>query len=901
MPYQSKSVPIFVAMKRGYLIGDGAFIALMVFFVVLLFGYTKVVGQSDNRSGGVRTHISYQGLQNKSTLRVIKELSHVLLTDISKVIIPVDYTSALEVASVGDTALQIMISGQVYPVNQEFLYRNFDLCDLLNPDEVVLGIKMNEELSRQDIPLEFSIPIGVDGEFSLDTTISFLSFSGRYFPEQSIGAFHYKEEKIALLKLSLSQIDSYYAIIDVLNYLQKEIRSIDLRYGGRYPEALIRLAVSQCVVDCMEKIEDENKFVLSRGDPQRILSVFASLNYQITSLKEMIGNEPMAKYAFQSRQIDQLARIWVDEYLHYPRMANDASFRSLPVFQRLIHYPVSVKCLSAIQNILDLGGLDNNEKVRFFQKLSGLLQQEGLIMLEKGLFNDAAGLFQFTVSLSDSLGYRVYSDELPVLCVRAYYGVFNSFARVASHAIDARRPELASRYINNAKEYMSRHSDVVNGKATIIRLYTALCKLYLQMSDNALLNGNCNQSLMLLSRVDSIQKMGDVIIAPLTTDSLRNNALAKLLECYFVKAEKELYHGNPMRADTILKQGMEGLRQYTVGKMDIDRLNLLQQQIDNGRFLWFQDHVYYAMERNDMNEAFQIISSIDGEFLRSPVYRDSLVRLKNLVMLPWLKDKIKFAALKIWAGQFTEAAQLYRHMENVIGDMNYTPPRDIDEALTGIFDNSVAVLCVQYGKMKDKKMSEASFFLAKGKYYLAEQILNEVPLNTGDCSETVNTRLVLDSIARQIAIPAEYQRLITKLSDAISVCQYDEAINLYLDIVNYYDSYRLERWHLERFSANDLIEMSKDKVLMVCGNLVEKGLFIHAFEIMSLLDESGFRDNEQWKKMQATTGKVLARKFEAQNEIDNAKKYLLKFNVKKYTLKGVVYSYFRELKNINQK
>ncbi len=768
----------------------------------------------------------------------------------------------------------LIISGDVK-------YKNFSVSDVLIPSNAHVVVKILDNLNNTSQTFDLkSINVSepnTDPAFSIPDTL----LPGNFSIEVNIEKFFFSEVGKELFESRINAIRTYYSNDSILMLAKEKLKTIDPQNLDLIP--LYNIWINE-LIEVTDKLEEQylpNILPLELYDPIEFLSRSHSLRSEVKSLYSKLSKDlEEMEVIYYKKSLELLKQNQIDEAEEYLNKSLHFNTKYFPSHHEMakLHFSKNnpddaVIIISMIHESMDIS---ENEHTILSELGENIIQHylktaESFILQDKN--NEALEAISKAESFCKKIPAIDCPEEISDLKNRAKYGIFKSYLKIATKAMEILSFDFAERYIKKASEYQQNNKEAIESDAEIKNSYSKLIYNCTEKGFEALAIPDFNNAqnyfdhaYRLCNALDGF-KCSQRLIDGINS---ANYGIAMEYDSSEYEENKSSI-ANELEANKV-EDNTKPINEYD--QSDHNRL------ISEGQILLEANHGVDAFEKlntaKELEQKFNLTSYAD------------LDRLISLSAKPVILSELKKSDFLIWQNRLDEADKIYTKAIDDQKKFKLSDDQDINMSLIRLQKKTEKKKCFNAESDYRNKCLKAMRHIRRGEIDEAGRSLEKA-----DKIKDINTKcFFVDDRSKQLkkefSTYFNYQKHMDMARAKAREKKYNDSYEQYQKSHQNFTTGQIDTIGL---TFPDPIEFTSgyndpEFSFYVCQQMLDRGDYMKAFFLLKDLRRLN-RPSKETKEIQIKLGEEIS-KTDKKNISDPFMK------IEEYTLGDEWYRYFRK-------
>ncbi len=812
----------------------------------------------------------------------------------------VEFLSMIRLKQLDSTTYSVFGELKEMKFSGDMLYRNIHISEILKPDFADFRVIIMDALNPEVIVFEKNFH-----NVKLSDNLGYFTILQTEFIDSRANkqyAASFEDLKLVwgepvrerFMKMS-TLINEYFNADQTLDKLNFSLQSINITQLERVAFNNIVLKDVEKELNTLNKFNFPTELNLFYSDPIGFIQRLEKLQLEAGQLRFHINKHlEQLDQLFFEKGMQKIEAEKFDSARYYFRKATEYNLVFVPALLELAYLDYQIGHLDSAASRLHFiheYTLVSPEYQYRLQEVSRMIinaieeSVQKRIKLEN--YVEAEYLLNYAIKICNQFIQADCSETMEKLMAQIKFGLYRSFLIVIDKAIEHKRLEIASLYINHALNYQKDNSDYIITPAEAEqyrdRLFNATIIEVEQLNAQ-------KQFVKALELVNRIEQMCDTvptlnrarIIEPKTRTlrSLYNERLEII--------EQEILKGNFIAAETRMKLLTDFINTYPEIEIDFSYTKA-EQDIQTHYYhsaiseaLTNMQYEFYDVAISHFQNAYEVQEQFN---LKKYPKIDSLYRIAAKPVLLSQYNKLIFESSQLPADELLKLQAMYSEMSMKAGLSHSDTILILQQRLSNIVR---LIVCDQLHEKIQLKREEAENLILMHNFKEAMVQLEEAAdLSKSNATCQFSAEEIIE-LQNKLLTGIEWQNNMEKLIGILNREQWEEAISLYQTIDRLSSTQSLFMWGVERTELSEFITHQKNTDFLLVGfeHFYEKKQYDDAFKMLENLKSLKF-PAETTHEQQIKLGNKLAVRDKIANPGAN-----FKINILKYTEGDEYFLYF---------
>ncbi len=751
-------------------------------------------------------------------------------------------------------------------ITGSYNYRAFSIKDVLYPSEAAFNLTVIGDNDQIVINKKVKCK-RKEGKFKTVIPIE----NTHKHPELIIDKIHFyftvKDKK--RFNEKCGQINDYYASCNIIDSLLSLITLIGKSNELDLAEQLVYIFDLRQVYKKLESKEFVNELHIEKHDPlnyyNSLYDFKLKINRMETLYKQSVENLPDHELIWPERIVD----LYVSQLDYYIDIAKKADHYFTSTYNDLINREYGNEAVLEIEE--EISRISNNKinktKCVFAETLFVGLTEFAEECINSEMYNEALILLNNLEDFCNSTSCDCRIKEVYKKISRAEIGLYFSFLKIAYRAIEIRNYQLAQTYINKAKDFRQNNKKYIVSEIAIDRVYTSMAQSYLDYGVELNDKNKYEKSLNMLNKSQKLISLyPDVHINENRLKAAIYIAKQGIYQDYLAMASHYFNLGNYKQARICLNKAQPYYQSEDVLNSIKDTSEEDDNVSDFPTYLSLVSEGEKLMIEGEYEEALIILSKAKSvnQYNNTTKPIDSLIQqaARN-----YAEKLIYNASVALWKDDLGTAIKITKTVDNLVADYDLLGFPELKKFYFDLNTNLDKLMC-RFKRFEFNSLIENGYKnIQRHDFNGAYKKFHEAI----DLAEAYEKCDINDSIAHSSLMkykPAiRYQQKFAEIKDLLFEEGFQNVIENYIKLDNYYKEANLEVFGITHLSLRDFLWNQRNPQLILASYryYMNNGNNEEALQMLQLLRKQEY-DAYKTKKMQKGLAKKLAIKdFENEN------------------------------------
>jgi hypothetical protein len=429
--------------------------------------------------------------------------------------------------------LRVFIGPQV--ISGDIHYRKFSMADVMIPDRVTLGCRIEKKDSSLILGLPETADLNLNNNDSsvLQCQIPHFSCDSDTIVLNHLH-FCFDEEAFSRFKERVNLINDYYAANAIMDSLDKRITSFDIGAINNYPAFFILLEELNKILKIIKEKNFAQRLDLDSSDPEEFQIKYDRLSlFSVRGTATMLNNIKTYGELNSTFSQDSLITLFLDDICRYIRWSMLVTERNsliykefLDSFFRLIAFVDDREVIRDLARYVYPANEIDSSLAMISAKISKAYLARADELMNNKQFIEADELLKNARDFNEINPYLKGNADYRDMITKASNGIYDSFLGVTDVAIQNGKLELAQTYMSRAQNYRKEHKEFVTSDSLFNKVLGELIAGSLSRCDTLF---NTSQYFGAMECYQDLKKSID----SLTLSSIHSGLESKIQFCKF--------------------------------------------------------------------------------------------------------------------------------------------------------------------------------------------------------------------------------------------------------------------------------------------------------------------------------------------------------------------------------
>lgn len=788
----------------------------------------------------------------------------------------------------GLTQLQIFLDHPA--IAGDTVYRRFPIADMLFPSVINLKIRLANRadtsgyveltLAGKQLPPADSL-IGMLPLASYDPMVDTLLI-------RDVELF-YDSADLETFSGRIELIHDYYASVAMLDSLQQFTSGLQLDNTKQFPVNYLKIEELSSILAQIDARDFPAKLLRNGFDPmgfmvkyRRMYTLSRTLVYNFMDEVRKVGTIPW------NGDIDGLADYFTSRVFSYVRRSFLMDQQQGEIYHDCLDHLFDKSTFPREENIPEVmlskmfpdAGQDSIARFVSQRIYASYSAKAGQLINQ----NQHAGAFAMMenarVFVSAIPALKGFADDTS-LQSQAAEGIYNSYIGIASTCISNHKYDMAENYLSKANQYAASHEGYIRSDSMYRAVFSELFFLRNVDCDQLLDMEKYAEALDCYQQFERNYSAHDLAMIGTQLDRKKSIARVGLGNLSATRSEDALKRKDTDTALFYYEKATALIQKAEIQQTVDDRLDSLAPVMAGIKYGLIVGEGAAALEKRQFTRAVNLLHDAKSLAEQNGLSRsrefDSLYRqaMKNFLIVQlssWQK--------KIWANQFDSAQWAIQHTESVGFDFGLLEEPDFLYALNNYRIRIREQKCRNLQDSVELRLIRADRNAAMKSYLNVTRYYQEaLIIAASDTSCKINKILLNDSLIRYQA-PSRFQRNEQMMNAMVSVGDYNETIQLFVENIALHEAGKLWRFGLGKPDMYEFVTNKNNPYLTeaTANFLLKNGQSREAFRFLLLLNDQNVAARLV-QPLQREIATALAREDLAAHPEENQAEALLKYPV----------------------
>lgn len=829
-----------------------------LFFILIFLSCNSIAQQKDLQEYYV---ISSKNASSEIyTKKILTSLALGMSKDLKSTEIRVKFKLEKEIKNINKNELEISISFNNISIEGATKYRGFSLDSLLIPDYGVVRVSVvarNETIINQivEIPLKGNKIIFIPNNQKI--------ISGQSRVEVELIELNYSKLDYDQFNKINILINYYFGYSLIMEHLNKTSKEASFKSKEDASSVFLQWHKTSRILNLINELNLTKVLSLNSFDPEKYIKKSKELSRHqrraTTILNQTLEAELKKGFiADKQKYISDLIIFSDDVYAKGKQQQPylQEAFRKTTLINTNAGELVMIKRISDYYDMYSYyddpkvpGVLFENfveSAVKYYNK-----SKNNMALRQLKNANEIQSYFDYPPS-------ALYSNTLAT----TLNGMIESFLKVSDMALKSGNYQMADNYYQNAEKVFNENMELFHQTNITATPFTIYVDAQTILARQLILDRKFIVAEKLLSNCMKIQ-LEKGLEENMETRELINDSRNGIYKNKLVEARHLLDLKQTEKATALVYEA----KKYQDTYPDINKIKLFDE-ISYSIFLEYLQNGEILMDKGKHDEA--INNLLKAKEIQTVLLDYEVERLDELLKnnsVPVILDLIEEATYKTWAKRPKEAQELKAEAAKMQIVYHQQDNAELNTAMRELEH-----------KMSSRHCLDIQFQIKENAKTIAKQVKNgnfdeatKIKVNTIDLIDSNNDcKLDLkdfDNINQQYDFIFEFNEKFNLMKSSLFTQGYDEAIDLYLQLRNYYFEKDIENYNFELPSLYEFVEQQNLQKLTSSSvsYFITKQQYQLAFEYLNLLKLQGM-ESVNSRELQTELGTQFARSFDGNQE-----------------------------------
>lgn len=870
-------------------------------------------------SASAQSEIIFKETQNKSYLisysasnsdSYSKQLLNRIARAANKSVYQTDFTFSFErQARITRTKnrYEFYVSMSNLKLHGDVNYRGFDMKKELFPDYVNFTLKWLDRRKRTIENYRYSnVKIDADPVVLVKKQEYDSVLHRNCRIELNDFQIHYSAANVRFFDTKADIIDQYYKDVKRIQQSENRLRNINLDDLDRLLEYKSMVEANKRVIRVIQNQNYAQRLDLHQNDPANLMQNLRSFERKNTkneiALDDILNrldeiyyhkgieflNRNDYRYAEENfkKSIKHNPNFAPSHFqlanIEYRRKNNDKAIEIIRHITRSMRPdPETSRMCSDLASAIANEHIDEARRLNNFSKY-----EEALKKLDQA------------AEICESIRGVVCPDNHKREYETAISGIYRKIISAAEIAINDERYQTADERIAEAKTFQRKHYHFLKDNTDLEPVLRKLYQAYISEGNSSNRRYEYDHAITFFNKALSICESEEAVECTRELESgmelARNGVYRKKIQ----KAEQAYNENNLQFAEQTIYDAINYQKANKLEESE-DARHLL----NNIKHKSYQNLIAEAIQLNQKEQydiALRRLESAKAletqfDFLLNPEL-DNLIK-KNAKSL--ILQRIRYGKNEVSENRITGARQFFDKALKLQYQYELQDDEEISTKLESLRDMIFSQECKNLQNEYDFEYQKALDFIAMGSFIKAQETLQkaaQIPNRIEECGISAVEAL---NKSREIQPAVDYQNKIQDIKTIIQTGQYQQAIEKYKALDDYFYEYKIEKFGATHTPLFDFIKENPGNFINYCiGYYTTKGELNNAMTLLQLLQQRNYPRN--WtKNTQTLLGEKMAVRDYKINPAANAKSNLFAYTNGNRWYKYFIRAYKRKWRKID--